>query len=195
MRILAVGIALLLGYVGIYAGSVYVSKDRIAREMAAAVEAGDVPGAMQRLDMGALRSFLKSDLKRKARAVRGGKVAVHVGPPPENIDAIVDHYVQEDKIALLFALRPQVFPGAAAQDFIRKVSFKGPFSFAITVGAPIRDGGAALTLSETVSTVTFVFKATGWTWKAVEMHVPLFLVPLETMEEGEIRRLLSAPRP
>ena len=191
MRILLIGFSLIIGYVAVYAGAVNYSKDRVVAELVAAVEANDKEAALARLDMGALRAFLKSDLKKKSRAVRSGNVGMMLGPEPEKVDQIVDFYVQDDKIDLLFELRPKVFPDAEPEDFIKKVSFDGPFAFSVTVGYPSSGDAVQPTLSQTVSSVTFVFKATGWKWEAKEMYVPLFMVPRAALSQEDIERLLS----
>ncbi len=194
MRIFITAFVLLAGYVVVYASAVELSKDRVVEELVVAARAHDADGLRDRLDFRALRSFLKSDLKKKAKAVRGGSVTIPIGPEPDKIDEIVDFYIQPERIDLLLNLKPNIFPDADPQDFVWDVDFHGPFAFAVTVGYPAEDEQQTL-YSERMSTMTFIFKAHGWVWRAKEMHVPLFMVPRETYSDEEIEDLLSRTLP
>lgn len=194
MKLFLVGFVLIFGYVVVYAAAVELSKDRIVEELAQAARDQDMEAFQSRLDFGALRSFLKSDLKKKSKAVRGGSVKVPIGPEPDKVSELVDFYVQPERIGLLFGLKDKIFPDADPQDFVWDVSFYGPFAFAVTVGYPTKKGQQTL-FSERMSTVTFVFKGHGWVWKAKEMHVPLFMVPIEQYDDAEIEKLLSRTFP
>lgn len=194
MRIFITAFVLLAGYVVVYASAVELSKDRIVDELVEAARADDAQALRDRLDFRALRSFLKSDLKKKSKAVRGGSVTIPIGPEPDKIDEIVDFYIQPERIDLLLALKPKIFPDADPQDFVWDVDFRGPFSFAVTVGYPAEDEQQTL-YSERMSTVKFVFKGHGWKWRAKEMHVPLFMVPRDTYSDDEIEDILSRTLP
>jgi hypothetical protein len=190
MKIFLTGFILIFGYIAVYAGAVYVSKDRVAQELVQAVEAKDMATIESRIDFRAVRSFLKKDLSKKAQAVRAGGVAKGIGPAPERIEEIVEYYVQPAMVELLLDLRPQAFPESKASDFIYSVRYYNPLTFSITVGYPRPEGGVT-TLGDKMSAITFVFKAHGWRWRVKEMHVPLFMVPREIYDKQDIEVLVS----
>lgn len=194
MRIFVTAFVLMAGYVVIYASAVELSKDRIVAELIQSARDGDADALRYRLDFRALRSFMKSDLKKKARSMRGGSIAIPIGPEPEQISDLVDFYIQPERIDMLLDLKPKIFPDADPEDFVWDVDFRGPFAFVVTVGYPTPEGEQTL-YSERMSTIKFVFKGHGWIWRAKEMHVPLFLVPREKYSDEEIEELLSRTFP
>lgn len=224
MRFVVVALVLCLGYVVLYASAVKLSKDRVVSELIRAVDSGDMAAIESRVDFRALRAFVKKDLRSQSTAaqdvtlyngetgvadqavvvddyntVNGAIVSVAGDVEAQDEDesdlnAIVDYYVSEDRLALALDLRRRIFGQAETRDFVWDVSFHGPFAFVVTVGYP-RTEGLAPTMSEMRSSVEFVFKANGWKWEAKEMYVPLFLVPKDIYTEEQIEELLFPRAP
>lgn len=190
MRFLVLGAVLLLGYTGIYIAAVHFSKDRVAEELMAAVQNKDLETIEDRLDIGAIKSFLKKDLIKKSSAVRSGGMNMQIGPPPDKIAETVDFYITPEKVALALDLRTRIFKNYEPKHFIQDVSYEGPFAFSITVGAPQKEGSIT-TMSDAMMAMKFVFKAHSWRWQAKEIHMPLFMVPRKLYDEGDIEQFLS----
>lgn len=194
MKYFFIGLFLILGYVALFSGGVLLSKDRIAEELIAAVEAKDMETIEKRVDFGAIRSYLKADLGKKSRAVRSGQVNMGIGPVPDKVDEIVEYYVQPEMVAYLLDKRLEIFPDFAAKDFVYTVGFQSPLSFHITVGYP-KNEGSITTLTDKMTAIRFIFKAQGGLfglrWQAKEMDVPLFMVPPEVYDRSELDRILS----
>ncbi len=199
MRIILIGIACVALYRGAHTLAAFTAKERIVEELVAAAKDEDRATVEDRVDWGSIRDFAKADLKRKSEAVRAGGQGVALGPHPSKIDEIVDFYVQPENIDLLFALRPKVFPKFETRDFVHRVSLRGLDGFEVTIGYPKAPEGSDRfqqpVFSEQLLAITFVFRLDGWTWRAKEMHVPLFMTPVNIFSDEDIERFLSRNAP
>jgi len=196
MRFILAGIMLTLLYVGIYALFNYLSRQAVVDNLLIAASAEDSEKIEERIDWNKLRNFVRKDLIQKSNAVRAGGQGIPIGPTTDKIPELVDYYIQPEKIGMAFRLRKAVFPEHAPSDFLRRVSFDGPFAFDVSVGYPQTSGDEILqpTFTEQMSMVRFVFRLQGWTWKIEEMHVPLFMVPRKIYTEQEIEAFLDFAR-
>lgn len=108
------------------------------------------------------------------------------GPSEENIDEVVDYYVQPDNLPVLMALKDKRFRAFNPDDFVQNVGFASPFSWTVSFGLPsgrVSEVSDAINNPEMVSKVqsvmqvTLVFELDGMTWRVTQIRVPLFMVP------------------
>ena len=175
-------VALLLAWAIIMSAVNALSQDSVVAEITAAVRAGDAQALEDRVNWDDLREQLKESLTKQAKLLKAAGLSS--GPSVTNVDKIVDHYAQPDKIPVLLGLKAAFLPEIDPDKFIRSYSYTGPASFKVVFWYP-REGRHAQYIPVTLN-VTAVFKLDGFTWKVHELQVPAPLVPSRIVETDNI---------
>ncbi len=108
------------------------SRQAVIDELVAASQKDDVAAFASRVDWDTLRAQLKQDLAAQKRSPLGSSF----GPNLDQIDAVVDYFVQPDNIDIAFYYHDDVFKGQPERDFIIEEGFSPPFGFYMTLGMP-----------------------------------------------------------
>ena len=164
------------------------TKKAVIDEIMQNAENDNVEELEKRIDFPALRRNLKDHIKAQKDAVQKiGIGNLDGGPARNNIDGVVDYYVQPENIKVLLALKDRHFGNASVDAFLHNTGWVSPFSpltWQAVFGLPVAgmnrndDPRAALVNRARSSVqVKLVFRLDGLTWRVREMHVPLFLVP------------------
>jgi hypothetical protein len=182
LRYVIVGAILLV--ITVVSATLMYSQRAVTAELAEAVRRNDAAAFGARIEWNSLREFLKTDLDGKKKLPG----AQNTGPAPDQIARVVDYYVQPENIDLLFYFREELFRDVPVEDFIYERGFSPPFGFSLTLGWPknIQKGEVPSVLLERMK-VRIVFRLDGLTWKAEEMHVPLFMVPDHVYSEPAVK--------
>lgn len=153
------------------------AQTNVIEEMIAASKRDDATAIAGRVNWPALRNFVKDDI---LQSKKGGIYFANLGPSETNIGPIVDHYLREENVPLLFYFRDKMFPGTPEDAFIESAGYAAPFGFYVTLAYPKVAPGNPSTEMRSLRDrlkVRFVFRLDGTTWRIKEMHVPLFMVP------------------
>ena len=172
----------------------FYSQKSVEAEVIAAIERNDVSALAARVDFDKLRAFLKEDLRtKKADKSPIGSLYASSGPSVENIDKVVDYYVQPENIEILYYLRQSTFEDIPVERFIVKRGFSPVYGFTMTFGLPpeaMKDGAARMAAER--FQVRIVFRLSGLTWKVAELHAPLFMVPEHVYSQPAVQ--IFAPK-
>lgn len=175
LRYILAIVFLMLAPVGYF--TLTLSQRSVVEEMIAASKGDDAAAISSRVDWPALRNFVKDDI---AAAKKGNAYFANLGPTQSNIAPVVDHYLREENVPLLFYFHDKMFPGTPEDAFIESTGYVPPFGFYVTLAYPKVAPGAPSAemrgLRDRLK-VRFVFRLDGATWRIREMHVPLFMVP------------------
>lgn len=168
----------------------HLTHQSVIDQMMVYAEAENIPALNERIDYEALRQNLKSHIRAQKKAVQKlGISNLDGGPAEQDIDAVVDFFVQPENMAVLFHLKNRHFGQTKPQAFLHNDGFLSPLeplAWKVTFGLPVSvtsriDAGdpRAVLVSRAQSSiqVTLVFRLDGLVWRAQEMYVPLFLVP------------------
>ncbi len=162
-------------YVGAYAGLNYTSRNDVVDDLVSSCDSGDLKRIQSRLNWAKIRY----NLSKGADAQK---------------DETVRYYVRPDSIFSLFFLKDQYFTDLSARNFIRDVSFHGPFRFSVLVGYPqTEESKGNPTMKEAMSQVRIFFHLEGWHWRAFKIDVPDFLIPQERLSAEEIKERFQTP--
>lgn len=149
----------------------------VIEEMIAASKRDDAQAIAARVNWQALRNFVKDDIRQSKK---GGVYFANLGPSETNIGPVVDHYLREENVPLLFYFHDKMFPGTPEDAFIESAGYAAPLGFYVTLAypkvAPGNPSAEMRGLRDRLK-VRFVFRLDGMTWRIREMHVPLFMVP------------------
>jgi len=171
-------IAICLTYVGAYAGLNYLSQNRIVNDFVDAVEKQDTQAIKDRIQF-----------EKAAKNVKKS-IGDNLNDP-----TIIDYYAKPDYIPSIFILKDHFFSEFEARDFIRDVSFDGPFRFSMVLGYPKKEGsGEITTLNESLSQVRAYFRLDGWTWKIYKADMPDFIVPKIRLTPEQINVRYGSPK-
>lgn len=161
----------------------------IEAELVAALERNDTSAVAARVDFDKLRAFLKQDLLAKKNDKSPiGALYASSGPATNNIDKVVDYYVQPENIAILTYLRNTTFPDIPISTFIVSRGYAPAYGFSLTFGLPpeaLKD--SAMRAAAERFQVRAVFRLSGLTWKLAELHAPLFMVPEHTYSQPAVQ--------
>lgn len=175
LRYILVVLFLMLAPIGYFI--LTTSQNSVIEEMITASKEDNAATISARVDWPALRNFVKDDI---ASAKKGNAYFANLGPTQTNITPVVDHYLREENVPLLFYFHDKMFPGTPEDAFIESAGYAPPFGFYVTLAYPkVAPGSPSAEmrgLRDRIK-VRFVFRLDGTTWRIKEMHVPLFMVP------------------
>lgn len=153
------------------------AQSSVVAEMIEASKRDDASAIAGRVNWEATRNFVKDDIRQSKK---GGAYFANLGPTDNNIGPVVDHYLREENVPLLFYFHDKMFPGTPEDAFIESTGYAPPFGFYVTLAypkvAPGNPSAEMRGLRDRLK-VRFVFRLDGTTWRIKEMHVPLFMVP------------------
>jgi hypothetical protein len=153
------------------------AQSSVIEEMIAASKQDNAATIASRVNWEALRNFVKDDIKQSKK---GSAYFASLGPTETNIGPVVDHYLREENVSLLFYYHEKMFPGTPEDAFIESTGYAPPLGFYLTLAypkvAPGNPSAEMRGLRDRLK-VRFVFRLDGTTWRIKEMHVPLFMVP------------------
>jgi hypothetical protein len=176
MKWIIIGCILVFDLIGF--GVYKYSSEKVIDEMVAAVQADNAAAIGARTDWDGLKKQLKEDIAAQKKAY--GQMGAAIGPNESQIPVIVDHYVNQQGIVTALYYRQQLFKDVPVRDFIDSTGFALPYGFQVTVAYPKSQAAAnpAFAAMRDRMKVKVVFGLDGFTWKIREMHVPLYMVPV-----------------
>ena len=201
-RFLIIILILALSYYPVLYVITWWAMDGVITKLATAAEDGAHDTLESHVSWDRMRAFLKRDLKDKAKSIRNAKSVPSFGPPPEKMDQLVDHYATPNGIDMALRIKDMRYPDTSPRAFIADSAIEGPSSFSVTLALPKKIEGAdgpqlskgQRRLANTFMRVRFLFKRSSWhgRWRAIEMHVPVFLVPPEIYTLDQVREKLNS---
>lgn len=171
----------------------YLSRDAVLEEMLDQAKSRDFVALETRFAWEDLRTNVKERIRRQKQAVNSLNMAqISSGPSENDINDVVDYYIQPDNLPILMALKDREFPVFEPEDFVQSVGFASPFSWKASFGMPSKrveevsdviNNPAIVSKVQSAMQVTLVFELQGLTWRVTQMRVPLFMVPRRAYNE------------
>ena len=165
------------------------AQNSVIEEMTEASKRDDAAAISARVDWQTLRNATKDDI---AAAKKGNVYFGNLGPTAAQIGPVVDHYLREENVPLLFYFHDKIFKGVPEDHFIVSTGYAPPFGFSVTLGYPkVGPGNPSQDIKGLRDRlqVRFVFRLVGTTWKIIEMHMPLFMVPSQPNPLPDLKKL------
>jgi len=194
MRYLVLAILILAAIVAGSVAAINSSKrEKFIDDIVVAAEFNDREKIAQYIDWDTLRSSLKKDLKKRlsventAGNAWGGRGKI--GPAVNDVDDIIDYYVQPKAIGTLFWLKKKYAHEMPFEDFVEKTDFNGLTGFKAVLSNPdSRIDGVSDTDMETGNAVIAYFSMQdGMKWQLIHMDIPLVYIPTDIPDDKKTR--------
>ena len=169
----------------IIAGFNVMTRGNAIEDLIQATEQLDQDRFSNRFNWQDARNFTTADLIDKKQKTGNN---FDIGPSETKIPELVDFYLQDDKIPVLFYFKDALFPDLTPKTFIRDKGFYGLTGFYVTIGYPvgyIPEGFAGEPPLSQRLIVRVLFELDGLTWKIVGIKVPLFMMPKREFDAPE----------
>lgn len=150
-----------------------------------ATRKADIEQFSKRINWEDTRAFTLADIISKKEKQPHN---IDIGPSLSRAAEIVEFYIQNDNIALLYFFKDKLFPDLSEDRFIWDTGFYGLNGFYVTIGYPlgyIPEGWQQEPPLSRVLRVQVLFELQGLSWRVVGLKVPLFMVPRKTFDIPE----------
>jgi hypothetical protein len=149
-----------------------MARQHVITAITSAAASGNINQLSELTDWSALREWLKRDLHTRTQTIMA-KSSGH-GLSLEEVDNIVDYYVQPMNIPMLLYYHNQMAPDIKPEEFVREVKFLDVGKMEVTLGFPPKRSKPWI---KGLEPVRAVFQLEGMAWKMKELHAPFYLVP------------------
>ena len=187
----------LMVFILIFGGVSYallaISRDNVIDDLIIASQKDDVQTMQARVEWDATRANMIADLEKTKRAL--GSYGSVIGPDLDEMDDIINYYIQADHIDLAYYYHAQIFDDLDEREFIRDIAFAPPWGFAVTLGYPMNfEGGrvADATLRRELK-ARLIFRLDGLTWKVHNIELPIFIVPRRIYPRDALEKYARNP--
>ena len=186
--LLAFVFCLCLVYLGAGVVTVSMTQKTVLDDVLKQAGQRDFESLQGRINWIELRDNLKQGLKDQKQAMESlGFGNLQGGPRLEDIDAVVDYYVQPANLRVLMGLKDRHFKTTEPDAFVHDTGLVSAWAWKATFGLPVKSVDREDILSKQQKklvsrarsslTVSLIFTLDGFKWRVTDMNVPLFLVP------------------